>query len=514
MSDGSHIVTVSINGSTNPADTTSIQFDKTLVNPDQGLTFNILNTISGQNLFLTAIAEVTGGDAALHYTITGTSSVTGPNISITPRIYKVTPTGDVLMFTGEPKTCTSGTTCTVTGDFVPAVWDVSNITSPFFANATVSFTSSPSYKLFSAIAGENGPDQVDTQPLSRTGLTAPEVVVTGELSPPEQGKIADGTSMNNVIPIGGTIEHTLKDGMPITTVSNAKGNPRFWANDTLAVDIAVPNGAGYLPGTMVHEIPSGAIVDHIDTNKQIVMNDGTILYSEINNLPTNVVQIPPEKSPLRGGDCGYPGGYIIRADNWNIAQLDKFTAFWKVPSSPTLTGSSVAHTMFFFNGIEPNPVTTILQPVLEWDNTDTGKYWTLASWDCAVGGPCPHSVRQTVSVGDTIKGEMSYMPKEKHWLISASKNSGTPTEYESVNMTTNKSLVVFSGAFEGYCIPNMDAVPGTVEFYDMSYQYLNGSSVTLSLNPWKNSNLPAELAPKFTTNILSNPSKVQLKIDK
>ena len=184
LADGSQVVTMSELGSTDPADMTFIHSDG--IDGVQGLTLNVINATTGANLLLTAKANLTRLDSNLHYTITGTASVDGPGISLTPRIYKITPAGDVLMFTGDEKKCTSGTTCTLTGTFVPAIWDISNITSEYFANATVSFTSSSSYKLFSVISGDDGPDRADLLTLSvKKADAVREVIVTEPLVPPE-----------------------------------------------------------------------------------------------------------------------------------------------------------------------------------------------------------------------------------------------------------------------------------------------------------------------------------------
>ena len=139
---------------------------------------------------------------------------------------------------GEPTTCTSGTTCTVTGTFVPAVWDVSNITSDYFANATVSFTSSSSYKLFSVMSGDSGPDRADIQPLSQNGLTVPEVVVTGPLSPVSPGTMVSAEQGNNAVPWGGTIEHAVDEwNVPMTVIYDASGKPQYQADDNKATEV-------------------------------------------------------------------------------------------------------------------------------------------------------------------------------------------------------------------------------------------------------------------------------------
>ena len=369
---------------------------------NQPIGFNIITgngTQGGTNVFVTAKVELTSTNAVLHYTAIATATQQLSTISITPRIWRQEPSGDVLVYTSTPTTCSATSSCSVEGTFTPH-WDFNNATGTFFANVTTIYT------LPTPITTAHGSTISDIATIYQTGGNepVPEVVVTGELSPLELGKIMDPANANNTVPWGGTIEHGMDGEVPTTVVYDANGNPQFFANNDLARAIAVPdpNGTGYLPGTMVHEIPSGAVVDHFDENKQIVTHDNAIVYTEINHPPKTPIRNQQSSRNVAGNDCGYPGGYILRAENWNVNQLDKFVANWKVPSSPTLISSQIPHTMFLFNGIEPNPVTTILQPVLEWDNSDTGKYWTLASWDCH--DTCPHSARRTVAVGDVIIG--------------------------------------------------------------------------------------------------------------
>ena len=110
-------------GSAASTESVSLVMDKNEIDPNQAVNFSIVSAdwgnTQGQSLFVTAKANLTGGDSALHYTITGTSSVAVPEVSVIPRIYKQTPAGDVLVFTGPAQTCSSGKTCTIHGDFVP-----------------------------------------------------------------------------------------------------------------------------------------------------------------------------------------------------------------------------------------------------------------------------------------------------------------------------------------------------------------------------------------------------------
>lgn len=210
----------------------------------------------------------------LALSITGTASREIPEFSLTPRIYKITPTADVLMFTGEPKSCTIGTTCTLSGTFVPAVWDFSHVTSKYFTNATVSFTSSRSYKLFSVIAGDSGANRADIIPLSVQPADAvPEVIVTGPLSPVKPRTMVGTENVNNSVPWGGTIEHVMNLDVPTTIVYDASGKPQYRVDDNMAAKIAVP-GNKKLPVTRVYVIPSEAIVNQ-SSQQKIIVDDPT-----------------------------------------------------------------------------------------------------------------------------------------------------------------------------------------------------------------------------------------------
>ena len=166
-----------------------------------------------------------------------------------------------------------GTTCTLSGDFVP-VWDISNITSEYFANATVSFTSSSSYKLFSVISGDNGPDRADLLSLSaKKADLVQEVLVTGELSPVPPGTTVSAEQANNTVPWGGTIEHVVDAWkVPMTIVYDASGKPLHQADDRMAVDVLAPGG-GAVKATWVHEVPSGTLVNETsETSLEYLLN--------------------------------------------------------------------------------------------------------------------------------------------------------------------------------------------------------------------------------------------------
>ena len=115
----------------------SIVMEKNHASPDQPLYFSIISSNGGyepgQNMVLSAKANMTSENATLRYAVTGISS-SDLAMYITPNIWKITDTSDVLVYSGPPVTCLDATFCAATGTFTPH--EVAN----YFTNATVLYT--------------------------------------------------------------------------------------------------------------------------------------------------------------------------------------------------------------------------------------------------------------------------------------------------------------------------------------------------------------------------------------
>ena len=504
LKDGSQIVTMSELDSTDPAKVTTIHSDGT--ENGKGLTLNVVNATSGKSLFLTAKAEVTGGKAALHYTITGITSVENLGISLTPRIYKITPAGDVLMFTGEPTTCTSGTTCTVSGEFVPTVWDFSNVTSKYFMNATVSFTSSPSYKLFSAIAGDSGANRADIQPLSDTSVDAvPEVVVTGPLSPVKPGKLVGAEKSNNTVPWGGTIEHGMNGDVPMTVVYDANGTPQSQVDDKESNQVSVPS-IGVLSATRVIDMPSNStIIKKEGKNKEIYFTGERILsIKDGTPIKKDMEKLASSSNPVLGKSLN---AWIEYAYDTSVT-LDTFSGTWTVPSSPPAEQLAVPWSNFLFIGIRDLGTNNcIVQPVLEWHQIGQGYTWTIASWTVYENDQGYTSERRTVSVGDTISGSMTYNHDTSQWTITTTDTTtgGTTTGNSQMHLPTASNLEI-DAALEGWNVTNNSRVPGDTTFSGMSFSN-SGTNVPIVLNTYTT---PSDLLSGLRVELVTNPSSVTL----
>jgi len=313
------------------------------------------------------------------------------------------------------------------------------------------------------------------------------------------------------IPEGSIIHHTA-DGL--TRVFDASGTQLFVADDAGAAQITTPNGL--VPATHVHEIPSGALVTEKNKNTVVlyqgkllmtIIDDGKQVFQK-NGIATDSAKtsgIVPMTSPF--------SGWIEWAYDWTSSSnpLGEFDAYWTVPSQPTSrpgTGNN-AHTIFLFNGIRDYPnYNTIIQPVLEWNNKDTGYYWDLASWSLS-GSSSFHSSRISATVGDQIKGVMQWSSSSNSWYVT----TYDITRGSSTSLTTTWSPNPASGtlepdiALEGWQITGNTDAPGSTLFQNIVYKKTNGQMEPIVLKKYISGSTPLT---QLNVEILTNPSKVKL----
>jgi hypothetical protein len=500
--------TLGILGSANAADSRSMVIEKDRVDPGQPLRFYLMNGItdSDPGMYVTAVANLTGGDSALHYTITGTASREIPEFSVIPRIYKQTSAGDVLIYTIDSQKCPPGETCTIRGDFVP-VWDISNITSLYFANTTIVYTL-PSPIIMDGV--EIRQAAIDDARDGGSPPAVPEVVVTGELSPLEPGKNAVPANVNNTVPWGGTIEHVMKGDVPITVVYNAIGQPQFVADDRKNVMISRPDGKNQ-SATFIHIVPNGSIVAHIDNN---IDNNGEFVTV---STPTNEKILSVINQMNTSAD---PKNRIVAwiewADDSNTDNITSVSARWKVPGVPVkqTTGAKWA----IFNSIRPKDRSRILQPVLEWQINSLSYVWTSCPWDYTDGVTKDtwKGYRNPVKVSDTLEGSMTWDSAKNGWLVKMyDVTDGNVSSFTSTNVTTNLDLsteIVLESTGTG--VDETNEFPKNIVFDTLTYKNASGDApITLTKhinsdakNKW--SSLDVVITTDTTT---QKPTKVELQ---
>jgi hypothetical protein len=191
--------------------------------------------------------------------------------------------------------------------------------------------------------------------------------------------------------------------------------------------------------------------------------------------------------------------------------LGEFDAYWNVPSEPTSRPgtNNNAHPIFLFNGIRDYPLyDTIIQPVLEWNNKDTGYYWDIASWSLS-GSSHFHSSRISVTVGDQIKGVMQWSSSNNAWYVITYDT----TRGSSTSLTTTWSPNPASGTLEsditleGAQITDNTDAPGSTLFQNMVFKKTNGQTEPIVLKKYVSGSAPLT---QLNVEILTNPSKVKL----
>lgn len=265
----------------------------------------------------------------------------------------------------------------------------------------------------------------------------------------------DEATPGTTIPRGSTVRH-LSDGT--TVVTGPDDSLVLDARDSDASVVKTPSGP--LKATYVFSVPSGADVE-ANGNVTTVTKDGQTIL--------RVVEDNRQNRTWPGTDY-----WLEQSNNWNISNLDYYTADWSVPSSPPSPGSSV--TDYLFNAIEPQSGGAILQPVLEWNVGGSGR-WTGAAW-YGVGGSYYHSTRIDVSVSDSLIGAMDRYGSS--WEINFQDNTSSQTTGLSTSSVGTSSLAVFT-VLEGWNVTSDNDLPGDTTFSSMSFEY-GGNSVSFSWN--------------------------------
>lgn len=286
------------------------------------------------------------------------------------------------------------------------------------------------------------------------------------------------------IPSGAIVHHTNEG---LTRIFNPEGKQIVSARDSDAKKIVTPGGT--LPATHVYQVPSESHIEKFGNILEIT-KDGNLLLTIINDGNTDFL---PDVS-----------GWIEDAEDTYVSQLRQFDAYWRVPSNPP--SSEYAEPIFLFNAITPSTGGGIIQPVLEWNQPETGLRWTGAAW-AVINGVGVHSNRINANRGDVIKGRLYWSTTYNQWYIQI--YDVTTGQYQSLYSSgiSDTNLAVYA-ALEGYQIDDNSDVPGDTTFYDMVYKY-NGIPVSVYLVPWINSHARTHLS-ELDVGIISNPSSVKL----
>lgn len=261
----------------------------------------------------------------------------------------------------------------------------------------------------------------------------------------------DQSSANNNVTPGSTIIHLDKG---ITEVYGPDNSLTLRIRDDEAPMINTPSGP--MKATYVYELPSGA---HITGDEKLtkVYFGRDIILTVIDGRKNGL--IPPDFT-----------GWLEQTNDWSVDDLDFFDAEWNVPSDPPDPEDDAVN--FLFNAIENQAGNKILQPVLEWNQSGSGR-WTGRAWYGSSGGYyCSSPVN--ASEGDSISGTMWYYNAYWGWVIQFFNNTTSQSTSITSNILGTSDLAVFC-TLEVYNVGSDDDVPGDTTFDDMVFKYDNSS---------------------------------------
>jgi len=198
---------------------------------------------------------------------------------------------------------------------------------------------------------------------------------------------------------------------------------------------------GYFHPSCVREVKTG----------QTLLADGRIRFADGTEETVTPFCAFPRYAPtgeIISEGLENPGPLYISWDWIEAGQIStqtssygEITANWTVPPTPT---SNDGQTLFFFPGFEDiNNVQLIIQPVLGWNDGQSGVGpWNIASWNCCPSGTANYSTPVTVNTGDKILG-----------LIKSTCSAGNPScptwNITTTDVTTNQSTTLANSPSEG-----------------------------------------------------------------
>jgi len=189
-------------------------------------------------------------------------------------------------------------------------------------------------------------------------------------------------------------------------------------------DVKTDKGDVYkiLPGgRMIHEdcihsIPSRAF--KIETDE----SSGSYYVLTIEGQRLSFPKCPFEPIPYHGP------AWKAWTQYENPSKISYLYGEWQVPPIPPFSDGQI---LYFWNGVEPEDNSAVLQPVLQYGLTPAGggNYWGIASWYVSNADAFSTKVL-ALNPGDIVTGENKYFTNGS-WAITGTKKGGDSASYVS-----------------------------------------------------------------------------------
>jgi len=130
---------------------------------------------------------------------------------------------------------------------------------------------------------------------------------------------------------------------------------------------------------------------------------------------------------LRGGDNSSHGSAWkawAQVDAPAGGSVTSLNSTWTVPDVPT--NPNGGQTLFWWNGMEPEDTSAVLQPVLQWGSSAAGggNYYAIASWYVSATHGSRFSPLVRVNAGEAVQGSNTLLADGRTWAITAAVVGG------------------------------------------------------------------------------------------
>jgi len=230
---------------------------------------------------------------------------------------------------------------------------------------------------------------------------------------------------------------------------------------------------GYISKKCVFHVPEDHFVEDLGS-LSVIKNEAT----------DEIVQVvKPCSTSIQKRTTEFPEGWSAYVYAQATPPIKQYNGSWIVPAAPSEQESQV---LFLFTGLQNSydladgvAVTNIIQPVLQWGESEAGggEYWALASWYVDSNENAYYSkltAQNSVNAGDTIQGNMFYVLASKVWTIqSIDVTTHTPTTLKIATNTTEPYAFV---TLEVYNVDSCQDYPtGTVPFTHLAFDQFTPS---------------------------------------
>jgi len=177
------------------------------------------------------------------------------------------------------------------------------------------------------------------------------------------------------------------------------------AKGAAAAEQLVITPGGARPRSLVHEVKPGEVVTATRAVRSVAGEEA----KRPDRLSRMALQratdvLPADQLPALGS------GWITYAVwiNDTGKTITTLRTTWTVPPPPATQSGQL---LYLFNGLQDNPVTHILQPVLQWGVSPDGggNSWAIASWWVDSSNNAYKTPLVSVNPGDTLVGVMTLL---------------------------------------------------------------------------------------------------------